>query len=144
MFHVTVPPLWPPLFFKAIYTKIMSNNNDDLQFRDKSLCNHTSKYRVEKLIALGIKKNDSTTRVGYIPVHTRLFMTTVDDTENLNRNLEFLQTLLSQDLLISLSIFGSWGSYVHLRYTVDTTRPFLIRITPSRTVFIAILVPRDP
>ena len=37
-----------------------------------------------------------------------------------------------------------WGLYVHLRDTPDATRPFLVDITPSRVVFSAILVPRDP
>ena len=39
---------------------------------------------------------------------------------------------------------GHIGLYVHLRDTADATRPFLSRITPSRAVFRAILVPRDP
>ena len=47
--------------------------------------------------------------VGYTPVHVELPMSTVDDTENLNTNLVFLETILSQHLLISLSIFGVWG-----------------------------------
>ena len=37
-----------------------------------------------------------------------------------------------------------WGLYVHLRDTPDATRPFLVDITPSRVVFSANLVPRDP
>jgi hypothetical protein len=37
-----------------------------------------------------------------------------------------------------------WGLYEHLRDTADAMRPFLSRITPSRVVFRAILVPRDP
>ena len=36
-----------------------------------------------------------------------------------------------------------WGLYEHLRYTADAMRTFLSRITPSRAVFRAILVPRD-
>ena len=51
-------------------------------------------------------------RVGYIPVHVELSMSTVDDTKNLSTHLVFLETTLSQDLLIPLSIFGSWG---HMR-----------------------------
>ena len=37
-----------------------------------------------------------------------------------------------------------WGLYVRLRDTPDATRPFLVDITPSRVVFSAIWVPRDP
>ena len=37
-----------------------------------------------------------------------------------------------------------WGLYVCLRDTLDATRPFLVDITPSRAVFSANLVPRDP
>ena len=39
---------------------------------------------------------------------------------------------------------GHIGLCVHLRDTADATRPFLVVITPSRAVFRAILVPRDP
>ena len=39
---------------------------------------------------------------------------------------------------------GHIGLYVHLRDTADATRPFLVVITPSRVIFRAILVPRDP
>ena len=39
---------------------------------------------------------------------------------------------------------GHIGLYDHLLDTADATRPFLSRITPSRTVFSAISVPRDP
>ena len=51
-------------------------------------------------------------RVGHIPVHVELSVSTVDDTENLSTNLVFLETTLSQHLLISLSIFDIWG---HMR-----------------------------
>ena len=51
-------------------------------------------------------------RVGHIPVHVELSVSTVDGTENLNTNLVFLETTLSQHLLISLSIFDIWG---HMR-----------------------------
>ena len=37
-----------------------------------------------------------------------------------------------------------WGLYEHLRNTADAMRTFLSRITPSRAVFRAILVHRDP
>ena len=39
---------------------------------------------------------------------------------------------------------GHIGLYDHLLDTADATRPFLSRITPSRAVFSAISVPRDP
>ena len=51
-------------------------------------------------------------RVGHIPVHVELSVSTVDGTENLSTNLVFLETTLSQHLLISLSIFDVWG---HMR-----------------------------
>ena len=50
-------------------------------------------------------------RVGYI-LDCPPIMPTVDDTENLSVNLVFLETTLSQHLLIPLSIFDSWG---HMR-----------------------------
>ena len=37
-----------------------------------------------------------------------------------------------------------WGLFVHLRDTARAMRSFLSRITPSRSVFRAILVPGDP
>ena len=37
-----------------------------------------------------------------------------------------------------------WGLYVHVKDTPDATRPFLVDISPSRAVFSADLVPRDP
>ena len=50
--------------------------------------------------------------VGRGPVQVGLSVSTVDDTENLNVNLVFLETVLSQNLLISLSISDVWG---HMR-----------------------------
>ena len=50
--------------------------------------------------------------VGYIPVRMGLSMPIVDDTENLSTNPVFLETTLSQHLLISPSIFDIWG---HMR-----------------------------
>ena len=47
--------------------------------------------------------------VEYVPVQVGLSVSTVDDTENLSVNLVFLETILSQHLLISLSIFDVWG-----------------------------------
>ena len=52
-----------------------------------------------------------------------------------------------QHLLISPSIFDSWGHMRALcppRDTPEATRSFLVDITPSRVVFSVILVPRDP
>ena len=43
-----------------------------------------------------------------------------------------------------LTYGGHIGLYVCLQDTADATRTFLSRITPSRAVFRAILVPRDP
>ena len=47
--------------------------------------------------------------VGYFPVHVELPMSTVVDTEHLSTNDVFLETILSQHLLIPRSIFGVWG-----------------------------------
>ena len=92
---------------------------------------------------------NNTIRVGYIPVHVTLSMPTVDDTENLSTNLVFLETTLSQHLLIPRSIFDDWG---HMRtlcsYTGHSWRnepiAFLVNNTSSRVVLDSILVARDP
>ena len=57
--------------------------------------------------------------MGFTPVHVDLSMSTVEDSENnLKSNLTFLKTTLSQLLLISLSIFDSWG---HMRTLCQLT-----------------------
>ena len=53
--------------------------------------------------------------VEYTPVHVELSMSTVDDTEDLITNLVFLETILSQHLLISRSIFDVCGHRRTLR-----------------------------
>ena len=78
--------------------------------------------------------------VGYTPVHMELSMPTVDDTENLNTNLVFLETILSQHLLISLSLFDTWGHTRTLCSPTGHPGPN----APSRVAFSAILVRRDP
>ena len=99
--HVTGPTGSDPVFLKAFD-------------RDKSLINDISEYRVGKLITREIEEK-ITQYVWDVFQFTwdcswRQSMTS-DDTENLNRNLELLQTPLSQDLSISPSIFDVWGSY---------------------------------
>ena len=71
--------------------------------------------------------------VGCIPSHAELSMSTVDHTENLSTNLVFLTVTLSQHLLISLSIFDTWG-HMRLQDTTNATRPFTVDIVPSRVV----------
>ena len=56
--------------------------------------------------------------VGYIPVHMRLSMSTVDDTENISTNPVFLDTTPSHYLLIPRSIFEFWG---HMRTLYSRT-----------------------
>ena len=85
--------------------------------------------------------------MGYIPVRMGLSMPTVDDTENLSTNPVFLETTLSQHLLIPRSIFNDWchmRTYDHIRDIPDAMNPFLVDIASSRVVFSSIFVPRDP
>ena len=75
--HVSVPVISPVIFFKKL------PHINDLIF-------YWSKYRVRNLIASEIKEKYNAIRVRYIPVHVGMSMMTIDDIENLNRNLEFL------------------------------------------------------
>ena len=135
--HVSGDTLSDPIFVKAFD-------------RDKYLFNHSSKYGVGRLIAREIKEKYH----NICGIHSSSRGTVHDDSRWLVMTPKFSTEILNfcrhpwvkiyRYLRQYLTYGGHIGLYVCLQDTADATRTFLSRITPSRAVFRAILVPRDP
>ena len=82
----------------------------------------------------------------YISIHVRLFIMTINDIENLKQKY-WISLDIPKSIFINFSV-NIWrlGTYENSMIILDSdsTRSFLVNITPYRFIFRVILVPRDP